>query len=229
MKPVPLFLLASSLHILPATAQAHPGDVPMTPVLAIATVGPAAYATKPRPCISADGKPAGSTGAFAHCAIPAPQHFRMDIASTIYGTPLPMTIVASTSPLNQEKLNVTGWPVLVLFHTDGTAYSVPLGGMRGFAVDKAGKQYLFQNDSVISIVLPCLPDALREEIRMQDFPDVTETPLAVLSPQQRSERPAYLRFSDTGVLPRYAVSIDRLKFYLNAVKPGVDQMSCPGN
>lgn len=149
------------------------------------------------------------------------------IKSTIYGkTSNEKVELVTHSHWGMQKYRKGLNSVLVMLKTDGQVFQMPKYAEQELVSNTRGDLFLPIWEGVPTWWLPCSADALKEEITSSEFETSLVIPESHGPAYLIQEFPALFRQTENGIIPRYAISIAKLKTHLNQTKPSASQMSC---
>jgi hypothetical protein len=157
------------------------------------------------------------------CMDPPPFWFNASISSTVYGTPPPPKIRVNTnSHYGMNEYKYMKGPQLVLLRTNGIAFSMPRYSRKLLIRDKNGELYVRTFASKTVSWLPCETATLREEIFPADFDtEGLEIEKDDYDNYEVTTRPSMYLTTRKGAWPRYAISVERLRDFLEKAGPDI--------
>ena len=220
-----LFVLLFGLSVVtvasPAPFKAQPSDTQGAPVwvswgkmIVVADLSAGEYLQKSAIC-SQPG---------TVCLDPPPFWFTARIISTVYGEPPPSRIrVTTNSHFGTKEYEHLEAPQLVLLRTNGQDFVMPRYAREPLIRDKKGTFYLRTFQAKTVAWLPCETESLREEIFPVNFDNPSlEIKKEDFSNYSVTSNPSMYRITRDSAWPRYAISVERLRAYLEAFGPDVD-------
>lgn len=199
--------------------------------LVIATLVPGEYHPEvDKPCI-APGTAADASGELLEVCVRRfyyPYWLRVQVRWWVVGE-LPVTdlVVSSSSHYGPEGEPLSDSYFLFPVFTDGKDFVKTYREDSYLIENRWGELYLPLWNELPPDWLPCSVEALREPISAADF----AYPIEGMHENHEDESPdnsRYLRFTATGVEPRFAISMSRLRAHLagRPVVPGADALEC---
>ena len=159
------------------------------------------------------------------CMNPPPFWIQAKILSTVHGADAPATLYAVTGS-HYGMPDYGSTPYLAALATDGKDFEMLRYANRPLSSNKQGDLYLMIRNATPLYWLPCGVAALREEVDAADFPGLAAIAPHGAGSQDVELHPELFRSTSEGAVPRYALSVKRLRDYLAANPAETASMRC---
>jgi hypothetical protein len=157
------------------------------------------------------------------CLNPPPFWINAKVSATVYGKPPPSEFrFTAASHYGKREYKYMEGPQLVLIGKDGIDFYMQRDSRWSLARHKNGELYALTLSSKTVSWLPCETAALREEIFPADFAGEVEEIETKYFPYYRvTTHPSLYVLTPKGAWPRYAISVNRLRDFLEKAGPDI--------